>query len=429
MTFQSSRARKLYLTVLCVVLSIGAFLRLPVSVFLGPNAPLRSLAVLHPNSKWAEMDRMGMDEGLYRDYLDELIETGITSYPKIVQHYMEVQRPLTGSILPPMRFLYIFAGYLWHVLFGSEALAALNNVASFFNVLTLVLSMAFAWRMKGPGCALGIAALMAFAPTQIHMSQHAFVDGFFTFWALLALWALWENLRAPRNWFWLATYLAALCFLVLTKENAFFVFVGVMAVIVLNRWLQIGTVTRELLLATFLGPLLGVTILVLLAGGLQALIAAYQLSVTKNFELPFAIVTGDGPWYRYLIDLLVVSPVVLILAFGTIFRLDATKKPEILCFVFIAASYLVMCNIKYGQNVRYAIIWDMPLRLLAFGQIAALSALWPRYRTLILGGAVAVVCALDLRQYIIFFVQFPLYELVPDGLLRALHILKTAPRR
>jgi hypothetical protein len=269
MTFQSSRARKLYLTVLCVVLAIGAFLRLPVSVFLGPNAPLRSLELLHPNSKWAEMDRMGMDEGLYRDYLDELIETGITSYPKIVQHYMEVQRPLTGSILPPMRFLYIFAGYLWHALFGSEALAALNNVASFFNVLTLVLSMAFAWRMKGPGCALGIAALMAFAPTQIHMSQHAFVDGFFTFWALLALWALWENLRAPRNWFWLATYLAALCFMVLTKENAFFVFVGVMAVIVLNRWLQIGTVTRELLLATFLGPLLGVALLMLLAFGDQ----------------------------------------------------------------------------------------------------------------------------------------------------------------
>ena len=38
-------------------------------------------------------------------------------------------------------------------------------------------------------------------------------------------------------------------------------------------------------------------------------------------------------------------------------------------------------------------------------------------------------CAVELRQYIILFVQFPLYELVPEGLLRALHILKTAPTR
>ena len=34
-------------------------------------------------------------------------------------------------------------------------------------------------------------------------------------------------------------------------------------------------------------------------------------------------------------------------------------------------------------------------------------------------------CAVELRQYIILAVQFPLYELVPEGLLRALHILKS----
>jgi 4-amino-4-deoxy-L-arabinose transferase-like glycosyltransferase len=425
MAFESSRDRKFYLTALCVILAIGAFLRVPPSAFLGTNAPLRSLAALHPNSKWAEQDRMGMDEGLYRDYVDEVIGSGLTSYPDIVQHYMEVQKPLTGSILPPMRFLYIFAAYAWHVLFGSEPFAALKNVASFFSVLTLVLSTAFAWRMKGPGCALGIAALMSFAPTQIHMSQHALVDGFFTFWALLSLWALWENLRAPRNWFWLATYIAALCFLVLTKENAFFVFVGIAAVIALNRWLQIGTVTRELLLATLLGPFLGVAILVVLVGGIDVLFTAYQLSVSKNYELPFAIATGDGPWYRYLIDLLTVSPVVLILAFGAIFRLDAAKKSEIFCVVFIAASYLVMCNIKYGMNLRYTIMWDMPLRVLAFSQIAVLCASLNRYRTLILSAAVGLICAVELRQYIILFVQYPLYELVPQLLLRALHIIKT----
>ena len=425
MTFESPRARKVFLTALCVVLAIGAFLRLPTSTFLGANAPLRSLASYHPNSMWAEMGRTGMDEGLYRQYVYEVIGTGLTSYPAIIEHYMEVQRPLTGSILPPMRFLYIFAGYLWHVLFGSEPLTALKNVASLFSILTLLLSTTFAWRMKGPACALGIAALMGFAPTQIHMSQHALVDGFFTFWALLSLWALWENLRVPRNWLWLAIYVAALGLLVLTKENAFFVFIGLVGIIGLNRWLRIGTVTRELLLATLLGPFLGAAMLVILAGGIDVLFSAYQLSVGKNYQLPYAILTGDGPWYRYLIDLLVVSPIVLILALGAVFRLDATKKPEIFCVIFVAASYLVMCNVKYGMNLRYANMWDMPLRLLAFSQIAFFCAVLQRYRILILCAAVGLVCAVELRQYIILFVEFPLYELVPQGLLRALQILKS----
>jgi hypothetical protein len=425
MTVFASRSQKLIAAALCLVVAIGVFLRLPVSVFVGPNAPLRSLEALHPNSMWIVTGQMGMDEGLYRNYVAELIGTGITSYPFIVEHYMEVQRPLTGSILPPTRFLYIFTAYLWHSLFGSEPLAALHNVASFFSILLLLLATAFAWRMKGPGCALGIAALVGFAPIEIHMSQHAFVDGFFAFWALLSLWALWENLRAPRNWLWLAIFIAALCGMVLTKENAFFVFVGILAILAFNRWLKIGTVTRELLFATLLGPFIGVALLVLLVGGIDVLLAAYQLSVSKNYELPYAIVTGDGPWHRYLIDLLTVSPVVLILALGAIFQLDATKKSEVFCVVFIAASYLIMCNIKYGMNLRYAIIWDIPLRLLAFSQIVAFSTRFRRYQTLIVCSAIGLICLLELRQYIILAVHYKLYELIPQLLLRALHIIKT----
>jgi hypothetical protein len=37
---------------------------------------------------------------------------------------------------------------------------------------------------------------------------------------------------------------------------------------------------------------------------------------------------------------------------------------------------------------------------------------------------VAAVCAVELRQYIVFFVQYNLYELVTEGLLRAVKILK-----
>jgi len=406
---------------LALIFAIGIFLRLPPQAF-GTGGPLHSIALLHPQPAFTQI---GFDENLYREYVSALIKHGLLSYPRIVETYIDVQKRLSGSILPPARFLYIFAAYIWHSLFGSDALSALHQVAAFFNILTLGLATVFSWRLRGSAWALGVATLMAVAPTQIHMSQHALVDGFFTFWALLVLWLFWENLQAPRDWRWLAAYSSAFALLVLTKENSAFVWIALAALIVGNRWLHFGTVTRELVVATVLGPLFGVVVLVFLAGGIDTLVGSYQLSVGKNFQLPYAILTGDGPWYRYLVDLMLVSPVILLLALGSLFRVDRTKIPELFMSIFIAASYLVMCNVKYGMNLRYANMWDMPLRFLAFSFLISLVAPLKRYRNLAIAVAVMAICAIELRQYVILAVQFPLYELVSEGLLRALHILKS----
>jgi 4-amino-4-deoxy-L-arabinose transferase-like glycosyltransferase len=327
-----------------------------------------------------------------------------------------------------VRFLFIFTGYIWHSVFGCETLAGLRQVASLFSCLTLILATLFAWRLRGSKWALGVVGLMAFAPTQIHMSQHALVDGFFTFWALLSLWLLWENLRRPHDWRLLVSFVIALMLLVLTKENSFFVWIALAGIAISNRWLRFGTISRELVVAMIIGPLFGVVVLTFVAGGIGTLFQCYYLSVGRNFTLRFAVSTGDGPWHRYLVDLLLVSPIVLILALGSVFRLNLTKKPELFLSTFIAASYLVMCNIKYGMNLRYANMWDMPLRFLAVSALASIAAPLQRYRNLAFVAALVVICATEMRQYLILFVQSPLEELVSEGLLRALHILKTVPQ-
>ena len=416
-----TRSRKIDIVLLAIIFAVGIFLRLTPHAF-ASGASLHSVAVLHPQPAF---NKIGFDEGLYREYVNALSKGGLGSYPDIVEGYIDVQKKLPGSILPPLRFLYIFTAYTWHSLFGSEALEALYQVAAFFSMLTLALATLFVWRVRGPIWAIAIAALMTVAPTQLHMSQHALVDGFFTFWALLALWLFWENLQAPRDWRWLVGYIIALALIVLTKENSFFVWIALVALLVTNRWLQFGTVTRELAIATLLGPLLGVVLLIFLAGGIDIFIQSYQLSVGKNFQLHYAILTGDGPWYRYLVDLLLVSPIVLILALATIFRLNRAMKPELFMSIFIAASYVVMCNVKYGMNLRYANMWDMPLRFLAFSQIVALVSLSKQYRGAIIAVAVALLAAIEFHQYIVLAVRYPLYELITHDLLQALSILKT----
>ena len=416
-------SRRILLVNLALIICAGIFLRLPPSLF-SDTGPLHSLALLHPNPKWHVFNLVGVDEDLYRGYVSELSAKGLMRYPEIVLGYIEKQLKLPGSILPPVRFLYIFAAYLWHNLFGTEALASLKSVASFFSILTLLLATALAWRMRGEMWALIMAALVAFAPTQLHMSQHALVDGFFTFWALLAIWFLWENLQSPRQWGWLVVYTVSLALLVLTKENSFFVWIAIVVVIAANHWLRYGTVTRELIIATVLAPVLGVVVLSFLAGGVDVLFGTYRLLIAKNYHLPYAIKTGDGPWHRYLVDLLVVSPVILLLAVGAVFQLKRTKRPELFLFMFMAGSYLVMCNVKYGMNLRYANMWDVPLRFLAISALVGLTSFLGQRRALALVVAVLVICICEMRQYLALFVDYPLYELAPEGLLRAMHILK-----
>ncbi len=130
-----------------------------------------------------------------------------------------------------------------------------------------------------------------------------------------------------------------------------------------------------------------------------------------------------------------VSPLVFLLAVGAALGLRAAPEPAAgerrddrpLLFLlgFVVASYALMCNVRYGMNLRYATIWDLPLRALAMAQVGLLAArLRPEHRARTMALAVLGLCAFDVCQYYRLAVQYPLYELVPADLLQALHILK-----
>ena len=141
--------------------------------------------------------------------------------------------------------------------------------------------------------------------------------------------------------------------------------------------------------------------------------------------MTYAIRTGDGPWFRYLVDLLCASPLTLLLAIGAIFHLKKGKKPLLYLTGFIGFSYLIMCNVRYGMNLRYTNMWDMPLRFLAFTQLATFASRLGRRENIALIAGVLALGAYDLRQYDILFVQFDVdYEMISANLLQALRILK-----
>ncbi|MDQ6623681.1 MAG: hypothetical protein M3Y86_09385, partial [Verrucomicrobiota bacterium] len=94
MIAEHAPSRKWIALGLGVVLIVGIFLRLPPDWFESAG-PLHSLGWLHPNPAFTEV---GFDENLYRSYVNALARTGLGDYSAIVDHYIEVQQRLTGSI-------------------------------------------------------------------------------------------------------------------------------------------------------------------------------------------------------------------------------------------------------------------------------------------------------------------------------------------
>ncbi len=394
---------------------------------------------------WHGYQWIGFDENLYKAYVEKLDAKGLGAYPDIAEEYIVRQHATAKAFLPPTRFLYIFFGATWRAAFFGDApyqaiktvedvkrdptLKSLRAISTLAACLTLLVAAAFARRLGGDRAMLGVTALLACAPTQLHMAQHGLIDGFFAFWALTSLWLLWENLQSPDNPRWLTAYAFCLGLMVLTKENAAFAMVGLCVATALAHFAGWGRVSRKLLLITVAGPTFGFALLVTLAGGIDVFYATYKLLVIKAQGLRYAIATGDGPWFRYLVDLLLASPLTLLLAVAAALQLRKAHAPLLYLVAFIAGSYLIMCNVKYGMNLRYANMWDMPLRMLAFTQVGWIAERFPARRVnLVLGLCIAGLCLFDLHQYQVLFVTFDRdYEMITSNLMQALKILKFMP--
>ena len=218
-----------------------------------------------------------------------------------------------------------------------------------------------------------MTALLACAPLQIYLAQRALIDGYFAFWSIAALWLAWENLQRPRHWGWLSAYTLCLTILVLTKENAAFVVFAIFGVLLLNRLLRLGTLTPQLLAATMLGPALGVLILAALVGGIWEWVEFYRMFVAKSRTNFYSILAQDGPWYRYAVDFVIISPLVCACACGGVFRLGRRDRAGLFLTLFLLLSLAAMSLVRYGISLRYAAFCDLPIAWLACAQVLALS--------------------------------------------------------
>jgi hypothetical protein len=389
---------------LLAILGIGAFLR------------------IYPTATYP---KLGSDELDYVVYLNQIAKTGAANYDQVVRFNVQRQYERTDTIVPPTRIGFLLPAYWIEEIFQLSPVSALRATECAGGILVLVVGAVWSYRLGGTWRMLAMSALLITSPLQIYLAQRALLDDYFAFLAVLATWLAWENLQKPRNLGLLVAYGASLTFLVLTKENAAFVVFTLVGVFALNRFLRIGAVTPQLVVATIAGPLVAVLVLAVVIGGLGEWLRFYLMFESKSSNNWYNILVQDGPWFRYLIDFIMLAPLTTVFALGGVFRLRQAERADAFMATFLGLSFLCMSPLRYGLSLRFAVYWEVPIFWLACSQVAALrSRFTPRWREVAATMLIIVIAGVGILQYQRIFVAGGIYDPVTYHLARASRLLK-----
>jgi hypothetical protein len=145
---------------------------------------------------------------------------------------------------------------------------------------------------------------------------------------------------------------------------------------------------------------------------------------TRSFSIQFCA----GPWYRYLIDYLCLSPFPTLLgllgAGALVQRIGEGEwsTPEVL-FALLGAG-LLLEQAWFIKNVRYMVALELPLRFLAVGFcFRVVRRIWPAQAASVVGALVAGLCLLDWQSYRHIFADGGSYDPLSIVLLKARQII------
>lgn len=350
------------------------------------------------------------DEGYYLA-MGKVLETrGLGAYPELFENW---NRDAANWIYPsPLRVghLLVVAG-LFEFLPASLETQSWLSLAS--HLAWVAVCAFFARRLFESPFALCLTLLLGTAPLLLGSARLALQDSHLLFWVGLCIWSFLDLLRAPAQRGMAIVFVLSFAMSVLVKETSALLGPCFLAAIAWQRW-----VAREALPAARLAllvsapALLVLTALLLAAGGLDPLVATARTVLGSPATNEYAIRYGSGPWYRYLVDYLLISPwttLAAVLAVGM--RLGGRRfacGDRELVLLFVLAAVLLIEMSFFTKNARYLLVMELPLRALALGLVWTLSP--ERLRVPVIAIAVLATCVTDWMSFQYGWVENKIYD-------------------
>ena len=362
------------------------------------------------------------DEKVHATYVEWVLKHSWSNYPELVTQYCAIQEAAVESVLPPTRASFIALGAAVSAVRGEDAVSALRTVSKAASLAIVLVGILFGHLLAGRTAGWLSGLLLAVSPLQLHCARIGFVDVLFGLVVSIGLLGVVLLYSARERW-GVALLIVAIPAIALTKESAVMVLPALGLAVGLGRTARNPTADRKFLLALLAGTALTLGLMSWLFGGVDCFLDALFATALRLPNSLYANTYQSGPWFRYLVDYLLVCPVLFLAFVWALGYLFAAKDNVRIIIFFFVASFIPMILIRGGVNLRFAVMWEPLLIVLLATALVRRFALSPSpiLKPCLVGAGIAI---LALVHFLSFFPSAPPYDLVTLSLLRTVGIYR-----
>ena len=361
------------------------------------------------------------DEGCYLKYAACIGEKGLSGFSGIFQGFIEDQAHWFNP--NPFRIGFIILSGAWLRMLGYSFIN-LAYLSLFSYALFLGFSYYFSRKYLGEQLALLLVILLAFSPLQLAMARRALMESTINLFSILSVWLFWDFFKS-RSRLKAILFIAVYTGSILIKETSVLLIFVFLSYLLARRFIDKEKVNlKEIALLLFL-PLVLAGLVYLACGCLPYLLDTAKIILAPLKAGSYAALFCSGPWYRYLIDYMLLSPWIVILAIGFIFSFLTRKKEDefSLYFIFVFLLIFILFGI-FRKNVRYVIILDTPMRLFSLLMLNGIAQrIYPRQAMKLTFVLVVLLAFSDCLNSYYLFIREGIYDPASFFLLMAKHII------
>lgn len=353
------------------------------------------------------------DEGYYLGYASYISTCGFSGFKDLSREYISNKR--LWLFPDPFRIGAISLSALWVKIFRVSFLS-LAHLSLFSFFLLLLFWFYFTKKYFSSKIALLSGSLLAFSPLSMGMAGRALIDSLITLFLTLSIWLFFDYLER-RGRIRYIIFILVYSFAILIKQIAFLLVFPFFLYLIIRLFFFKTFRLRELFL--IIAPLGIVFFVWIVSTGLFCTIEMLKIYLIYPHPDPsYRIAFCSGPWFKYIIDLLLLSPLSIILFLGYIFSRKFSKWEIYLLLTTIILFFLIFFLTK---NIRNAMVLDGPIRL---GSILMLSRAFEGKFSILLWFIVAIIGVYDLLSWHHLFIRCEIYDPVTFWLLKGRGIIK-----
>jgi len=203
------------------------------------------------------------------------------------------------------------------------------------------------------------------------MAKRALSDSSGNLFICLSVWSFFIFLR-NQNVVKYIIFLVVFYLAILVREPSFLLISFFVVFFITHKYLYKNKISNAYLLGIMVIPIAATFLTyVIFFGGLGNTLALLKVRFAHHFldgPSSYGASFCTGPWYKFIIDFLLISPITTLLFIGYFFSFLVKRKFEwqiTYFWSFFLVSYVVLNSIRYGKIVRFVAFLDMAVCLFA----------------------------------------------------------------